>query len=70
MEDRALELAMAGNDRLIMFLLQAHKPEVYQPKLSIEFAANVSLNLRRTPLDELRSELADHLVLTMAGSET
>ena len=29
LEDRALELATADNERLIMFLLAARKPEVY-----------------------------------------
>jgi hypothetical protein len=58
MEDRAIEQAMAGSDRLMMFLLQARKPDVYQPRQSLDVNHHHTLSVRRIPLDSLRAELA------------
>lgn len=59
LEDRAAELAMAGNDRLMMFLLTAGKPEKYSQRHQVDL--NVSVNIRSQPLDVLRAELATML---------
>lgn len=61
LEDRALELAHAGNDRLIIFLLSSKRPEIYGQRAQIEVSGQVSLNLRTASLDELRAELARHV---------
>lgn len=60
MEDRALEFAMNGDSRLMMFLLAARKPDIYQPKQSID-VHHTHMTLRRVPLDVLRAELAGML---------
>jgi hypothetical protein len=63
LEDSAMKLAHEGNERLIMFLLAAHRPEKYSQKSSIEINASVSMALRHVPIATLRAELTEMLVI-------
>jgi len=64
LEDRAIEMAMDGNDRLIMYLLSARLPDRYQPRTSIELNGRVSIGIDRQPMAQLRAELATLLGTT------
>jgi hypothetical protein len=65
LEDAALKLAHGGNERLIMFLLAAHRPEKYGQRSSIDINGGVSMTLRHVPLATLRAELAE--LVAIAG---
>lgn len=76
LEDKALDYAIAGNDKLIMFLLASRRPEVYQPRQLLEVNHHHTVSLRRVPLDTLRAELAGLMgdqpgrpVVTIEGQE-
>jgi hypothetical protein len=68
LEDAAMKLAHGGNERLIMFLLAAHRPEKYSQRSSIDINGGVSMTLRHVPLATLRAELAE--LLAIAGRST
>lgn len=57
-EDKATEFAMAGSEKLMMFILAARKPEVYGQRQSIELNSTVQVSVRNASVDDLKAELA------------
>ena len=59
LEDEARRRAFAGSDQLLMFLLKGLRPHRYRERSQVDLNTCVSADIRRTPLAELKAELAD-----------
>jgi hypothetical protein len=65
LEDYALKLAVAGSEKMMMFILAANRPDKYRPQSTRKVTTTTNAatgtpprDLRRQPLHELRAELA------------
>jgi AcrR family transcriptional regulator len=64
LEDRARELAMAGNERLLMFLLEAGRPQKYRKNVKLEHSGTINL-----PVNELTDAELEAIIRGELGNE-
>jgi hypothetical protein len=62
LEDRALKMAHSGNERLIMFLLEAGRPEKYRKSYKLDHSGSLDVNA-----DEVRSAIQGKLARIALG---
>lgn len=66
-EDKAHEMADAGSERLVIFLLERRRPEKYMARQAVDYNTNVTVELRRAPIDSLQAELLELIALARGG---
>lgn len=66
-EDKAHLTASLGSERMMIFMLERRRPERYMARQAVDYNTNVTVELRRAPIDTLQAELRELLELARGG---
>lgn len=66
-EDKAHLTASLGSERMMIFMLERRRPERYMARQAVDYNTNVTVELRRAPIDSLQAELLELIALARGG---